>query len=118
MGVIFFIISVYERATRDLSVFVPWSRDQDRFEKETGVVRKIVEACGQLYDGVTCREMGDLGAGLSCDIRSHEGRMVLSVVPSVLSLFDFLLCEAYAVSDLSWPRAPLVKYTRNRRNAM
>ena len=46
-------LSVYERATRDLSAYVPWSCDQDTFEKESGVVRKIVDTCEEPGEDVT-----------------------------------------------------------------
>jgi len=70
-------LPVYERATRCLSAYVPWSCDHDSFEEESGVVRKIVVACGQLHQNVTCTEMDNLDVRLSCGMCSQKGRMVI-----------------------------------------
>jgi hypothetical protein len=78
-------LPVYERAARDLSAYVPWSCDQDSFEKEIGVVRKIVEACGKRHNKVTCTQMDDLDVRLSCDLCSQNGRMVVATWRSAVS---------------------------------
>ena len=70
-------LPLYERATRDLSRYVPWSCDQDSFEEETALVRKIVEACGELHNDITCTEMDNLDTRLSCDVCSQDGRMLI-----------------------------------------
>ncbi|KIM87996.1 hypothetical protein PILCRDRAFT_814671 [Piloderma croceum F 1598] len=70
-------LPVYERAARDLSAYVPWSCEQDSFEKEIAVVRKIVEACGKRPNKVTCTQMDHLDVRLSCDLCSQNGRMVV-----------------------------------------
>jgi vesicle coat complex subunit len=78
-------LPVYERAARDISAYVPWSCDQDSFEKEIGVVRKIVEACGKRHNKVTCTQMDDLDVRLSCDLCSQNGRMVVVTWRSAVS---------------------------------
>lgn len=70
-------LPVYERATRDLSACVPWSCDQDSIEREDGVVRGIIEACGKSSDEVTCKEMDDSDARLLCDMCSQDGRLLV-----------------------------------------
>ena len=82
-------LPVYERATRDLSAYVPWSCDQDGVEEEIGVVRDIVEACGKCPDKVTCTEMDSLDVRLSCNTCNQNGMVVVtwhSAVSSVSSL--------------------------------
>lgn len=77
-------LPVYERATRDLSAGVLWSCDQDSFKRENGIVRGIVEACGKRLDEVTCEEMDDLDATLSCDMCSQPEDARALVVRLVL----------------------------------
>ena len=84
-------LPVYERAAWDLSAYVPWSCDQDSFEKEIAVICKIVEACGKHPNKVTCIQMDDLDVRLSCDLCSQNGRMVavtwrIAVISFFLSL--------------------------------
>jgi hypothetical protein len=89
------LLPVYERAARDLSAYVPWSCDQDSFEKEIGVVRNIVEACGKCPDKVTCTEMDGLDARLSCDMCSQNGRMVVVTWRSAVSPISLVSCRRF-----------------------
>jgi hypothetical protein len=77
-------LPVYERVV-DLSAYAPWSCDQDSFEEETALVRKIIEACGQLHADITCTEMDNLDARLSCDVCSQDGRMLIVTWRSAVS---------------------------------
>jgi hypothetical protein len=89
------LLPVYERSARVLSAYVPWSCDQDSFEKEIDVVRNIVEACGKCPDKITCTEMDGLDARLSCDMCSQDGRMVVVTWRSAVSPVSPVSCHCF-----------------------
>jgi len=89
------LLPVYEHAACDLSAYMPWSCDQDSFEKEITVIRNIVEACGKCPDKVTCTEMDGLDARLSCDMCSQNGRMVVVTWCSAVSPISLVSCRQF-----------------------
>jgi len=89
------LLPVYERVACDLSAYMPWSCDQDSFEKEITVICNIVEVCGKYPNKVTCTKMDSLDARLSCDMCSQNGRMVVVTWCSAVSPISLVSCRQF-----------------------